>query len=139
MRCPSCGTVNREGARFCDNCGTSLAVAAEPSPSADSARAPVGDLPPDAPRLIADRYEVVGFLGQGGRKRVYLTRDREADGHEVAVAIFATEGMAETVMARARREAQAMERLGRHPRIVTVAGAGEHEGAPYLVSEYVPG
>ena len=133
MRCPSCGTENREGARFCDNCGTPLAEAAEPAP--ETQRAHVGELPPDAPRVIGGRYEVVGFLGQGGRKRVYLTRDREADGRELAVAVFATEGMAETALARARREAQAMERLGRHPRIVTVIGAGEHEGAPFLVSE----
>jgi class 3 adenylate cyclase len=140
MRCPSCGTVNREGARFCDNCGTPLVQAGEPAaPAPEVKPAGVGEVPPDAPRLIDGRYDVIGFLGQGGRKRVYLTRDREAGGREFAVAVFATEGMAETALARARREAQAMERLGRHPRIVTVIGAGEHEGAPYLVSEYVPG
>jgi len=131
MRCASCGNLNREGARFCDNCGTPLTQEAE--------RPPAGHLPPDAPQLIANRYEVIGFLGQGGRKRVYLTRDREAANLELAVSVFSTEGMAETALARARREAQAMERLGRHPRIVTVLGAGEHEGAPFLVSEYVPG
>src|ERR687890_334412 len=138
MRCPSCGNPNREGARFCDNCGAPLGETAE-RPGSEPPRGHVGELPPDAPRLIAGRYEVAGFLGQGGRKRVYLTRDREADGRELAIAVFATEGMAETALARARREAQAMERLGRHPRIVTVIGAGEHEGAPFLVSEYVPG
>ena len=26
MKCPNCGTLNREGAKFCSNCGTSLAA-----------------------------------------------------------------------------------------------------------------
>ena len=78
-------------------------------------------------------------MGQGGRKRVYLARDLESDRREVAIALFETEGIGEAAAARARREAQAMERLGPHPRIVSVLGSGEHDGAPFLVSEYMPG
>ena len=32
MNCPSCGQENREGARFCDECGANLAVTAEETP-----------------------------------------------------------------------------------------------------------
>jgi class 3 adenylate cyclase len=138
MRCPSCGNSNREGARFCDNCGTALEAETAPRPDG-SRRAQVGALPAEAPAEIAGRYTLVGFLGRGGRKRVYLARDGEDSDREVAIAIFETEGIGETSVARARREAQAMERLGRHPRIVDMLASGEHEGAPYLVSEYVPG
>ena len=134
MRCPSCGNLNREGARFCDSCGTELGAGAP----ADAAPAP-SELPDGAPREIAGRYEVVEFLGRGGRKLVYRVRDRDDAGRELAISIFETAGIGEGARARARREAQAMERLGRHPRLASVLGSGEHEGTPFLVSEYMPG
>jgi eukaryotic-like serine/threonine-protein kinase len=133
MRCPSCGNLNREGARFCDNCGSPLDAA---PPAAEAAQPTLLE---DAPAEIDGRYEIVGDLGRGGRKRVYLAHDRESDGREVAVALFETEGIAETSVTRARREAQAMQRLGRHAHIVSVLATGEHDGRPYMVSEYVPG
>ena len=125
MRCPSCGNENREGAKFCDSCGARLE--GEPAPQTEEQQ------------VIAGRYEISGFLGRGGRKRVYRATDREGGDQAVAVAVFETEGIGETAVARARREAQAMERLGHHPRIVSVLGSGEHDGAPFLVSEYMPG
>ena len=95
--------------------------------------------PPDAPEVIAGRYRVEGFLGRGGRKRVYRARDTEAENREVAVAVFETEGIEETVLARARREAQAMGKLGEHPHVVRVLDSGEEDRVPYIVSEYVGG
>src|SRR5215216_1583663 len=91
MRCPSCGNENREGARFCDSCGTELIAesgvaepaVAEPRPE---------PLPADVPSEIAGRYRVRRFLGQGGRKRVFLSDDTAA-GTEVAVALYDTAGV----------------------------------------------
>jgi eukaryotic-like serine/threonine-protein kinase len=138
-RCPSCGNLNREEARFCDSCGARLDEVAASTEPGDAAAA-VGDagLPADAPREIADRYRVERFLGRGGRKNVFVARDTQADDGEVAVAVFDTEGVEETVLARARREAQAMAKLGEHPHIVRVLESGETEGVPYIVSEYMP-
>jgi eukaryotic-like serine/threonine-protein kinase len=133
MRCPSCGNLNREGARFCDNCGAALEVETERPYPAPAPEAVAG------PAEVDGRYDIVADLGRGGRKRVYLARDAEDGGREVAVALFETEGIAETAVARARREAQAMERLGRHAHIVSVLATGEHESGPYMVSEYMPG
>ncbi|MCD6015404.1 MAG: hypothetical protein K0R41_32 [Geminicoccaceae bacterium] len=132
MRCPSCGNLNRPDARFCDYCGTRLEAAPEPQPAAAGP-------PADAPEVIAGRYRVEGFLGLGGRKRVYKARDTEADDREVAVAVFETEGLEETLLARARREAQAMGKLGEHPHVVRVLDSGEEGRIPYIVSEYVGG
>jgi class 3 adenylate cyclase/tetratricopeptide (TPR) repeat protein len=143
MRCPGCGNENRDGARFCDSCGEELQVAAETTPKAEPVASTAqhgngdgnGDLPSE---LVGGRYRVERFLGRGGRKRVYLARDTESD-RDVAVAVFETEGVEETILARARREAQAMGRLGDHPHIVAVEESGEDDGRPYLVSPFLSG
>ncbi|MGA6946882.1 MAG: serine/threonine-protein kinase, partial [Solirubrobacterales bacterium] len=132
MRCPSCGNENREGARFCDSCGNELT--AEPA-AADALQE---SLPADVPIEIAGRYRVKRFLGQGGRKRVYLSDDT-ATGTEVAVALFDTEGVGAAIQARTRREAEAMRKLGDHPQVVTVLDTGEEDGNPFIVSRYMPG
>ena len=138
MECPACGETNREGARFCDSCGESLAVA-ERKPERTAPVDGPAPLPADAPESLGDgRYALKGFLGQGGGKRVFLAEDSR-EGREVAAAIYNTEGMDETVLARARREAQAMSKLGSHPHIVTVYDSGEENEAPYIVSQYMPG
>ncbi len=133
MRCPSCGNQNREGARFCDSCGADLA-------SAETGSAPRGDaLPPEVPAEVAGgRYRIRSFLGEGGRKRVYLADDRSR-AREVAVALFDTADVTAGVQARARREAQAMRKLGDHPHVVRVLDTGEEGGNPYIVSEYMSG
>ncbi len=132
MQCPSCGNENREGARFCDSCGSELT--AEPA-AAEALQEP---LAADVPIEIAGRYRVKRFLGQGGRKRVYLSDDT-ATGSEVALALFDTEGVGAAIQARARREAEAMRKLGDHPQVVPVLDTGEEGGNPFIVSRYMPG
>jgi len=137
MRCPSCSNENREGARFCDSCGADLDAPAAPSPPQPEPTASER-LPADVPGEIAGRYRVKRFLGEGGRKRVYLADDIE-DSCEVAVALFDTEDVGNVVRARARREAQAMRKLGDHPHVVSVLDTGEEAGSPFIVSEFMPG
>jgi eukaryotic-like serine/threonine-protein kinase len=133
MRCPSCGNENREGARFCDSCGTELTPE-----SAVAEMRQAEPLPADVPTEVGGRYRVRRFLGQGGRKRVYLSDDT-ATGSEVAVALFDTEGVGAAIQARARREAEAMRKLGDHQHVVTVLDTGEEAGNPFIVSRYMPG
>ena len=95
-----------------------------------------------APHLPASfvngRYNVVKFLGEGGKKKVYLAHDSQLD-RDVAFALIKTEGLDETARERVVREAQAMGRLGSHPNIVTVYDIGEEAGQPYLVLPLLPG
>ncbi|MCH7625695.1 MAG: AAA family ATPase, partial [Chloroflexi bacterium] len=77
------------------------------------------------PSSFADgRYVVQRFLGEGGKKKVYLAHDELLD-RDVAFALIKTEGLDEVSRARISREAQAMGRLGSHPHIVTVFDLGE--------------
>ncbi len=94
---------------------------------------------PDQPTSFANgRYEVKRFLGEGGKKRVYLAQDTLLD-REVAFALIKTEGLDQVSRTRITREAQAMGRLGSHPHIVTVFDLGDHEGQPYMVTELMGG
>ena len=125
MECPSCKHPNREGARFCDSCGAAL----------DAVPA---DIPPKPEAFAEGRYEVVRFLGEGARKRVYLACDLRLD-REVAVALVKTDGLDEIGLQRVRREAKAMARLGDHPHIVTVHDISDEKGRPLIVSQYMAG
>ena len=93
----------------------------------------------DQPTSFANgRYQVKRFLGEGGKKKVYLANDTLLD-RDVAFALIKTEGLDETSRTRITREAQAMGRLGSHPHIVTVFDLGEQDGQPFMVTELMGG
>jgi hypothetical protein len=111
-----------------DASGASVARAAEPSETAT-------DVPES---FAAGRYVVRRFLGEGGKKRVFLAYDSLLD-REVAFALIKSEGLDEVGRERVRREAQAMGRLGAHPHIVSVFDLGEEAGQPFVVTELMGG
>jgi eukaryotic-like serine/threonine-protein kinase len=84
------------------------------------------------------RYRVEKTLGHGGMATVYLARDEELR-RPVAVKVLA-DNLAgdESVRRRFVQEARLAARLS-HPNVVQVYDAGETEGRPFLVMEYVPG
>ena len=61
--------------------------------------------------FVNGRYAVKRFLGEGGKKRVYLAHDTLLD-RDVAFALIKTEGLDAEGRQRITREAQAMGRLG---------------------------
>ena len=99
----------------------------------------------DHPTSFANgRYQVKKFLGEGGKKKVFLAHDSLLD-RDVAFALIKTEGLDAASRTRITREPQAMGRLGSHPHIVTVfdlgeeQGKGEFETRPYMVTELMGG
>ncbi len=84
------------------------------------------------------RYQVNRFLGEGGKKKVYLAHDTLLD-REVAFALIKTEGLDEAGRSRIQREAQAMGRLGSHSHIVSVFDLGQEQDQPYMVTELMGG
>ena len=88
--------------------------------------------------FVNGRYEVRRFLGEGGKKIVYLAHDTTLD-RDVAFALIKTEGLDDASRQRITREAQAMARLGDHPNIVNVYDIGEEDGKPYIVQPLLSG
>jgi tetratricopeptide (TPR) repeat protein len=156
MKCPHCQTENRGGAKFCIDCGQSLLTellcpnCGKSSPPrskfcqecghalVQQAPAPTKPTSPEPTSFVGGRYQVKKFLGEGGKKKVYLAHDTVLD-RDVAFALIKTEKLDDTARARIKREAQAMGRLGDHPHIITVFDLGEHEGQPYMVLPLLPG
>ena len=88
--------------------------------------------------IASGRYRVERVLGGGAMAKVVLARDAEL-GRAVAVKVL-DESLAtdESFRARFSREARLAASLS-HPNLVTVFDAGEAEGRPYIVMEYVEG
>ncbi|MFQ6031058.1 MAG: serine/threonine-protein kinase, partial [Dehalococcoidia bacterium] len=116
--------------------GSSTPPAAQFTSQSPSSLAPL--LQDNPPSFANGRYDVKRFLGEGGKKKVYLAHDSLLD-RDVAFALIKTEGLDDVSRMRITREAQAMGRLGSHPHIVTVFDLGEHEGQPYMVTELMGG
>jgi serine/threonine protein kinase/WD40 repeat protein len=113
-----------------------LVVASPIEPDHQGSHSPeeAGQCPPPS---MAD-LEILDELGRGGMGVVYRARQRSL-GRIVAVKMILAGGHAGTTERdRFRREAEAVACL-RHPHIVQVHAAGEHEGQPFLVMELVEG
>lgn len=83
-------------------------------------------------------FEVRGELGRGALGVVYVAWEAEHD-RTAAVKLFTSAPKdATAAIARLRRDAQAAGALG-HPNIAAVLGVGDHEGQPWVATEFVPG
>src|SRR3990172_819242 len=133
LTCQGCGSSQPPNTKFCSECGQSLGTVA--SPARTPTPAPSRALPTS---FAGGRYRGQRFLGEGGRKRVYLARDTKLD-RDVAFSLIKTEGLDASGLARVRREAQAMGRLGSHPHVVTVHDIGEEAPQPYFIQEFMEG
>ena len=93
---------------------------------------------PNAKGMIG-RFEIVRLLGKGNQSEVYLARDSHLD-RQVAIKTlhFAADADKAQKMASLLKEARTVSKLA-HANIVPLYDAGEHEGQPYLVFEYVEG
>jgi tRNA A-37 threonylcarbamoyl transferase component Bud32 len=87
---------------------------------------------------LSGRYRLDEKIGAGGMSTVYRARDMTLE-RDVAVKIMHREIAADSDhLERFRREARAVAQLS-HPYIVSVIDAGEDQGRPYIVFEYVEG
>ena len=88
--------------------------------------------------LINERYRLEEKIGSGGMSSVYRAFDPMLE-RWVAIKLMHRDISNDPdQLERFRREARAVAQLN-HPHVVTVIDAGEDDGAPYIVFEYVEG
>jgi len=88
--------------------------------------------------LISERYRLDEKIGSGGTSSVYRAFDPMLE-RWVAIKLMHRDISHDPdQLERFRREARAVAQLN-HPHVVTVIDAGEDDGAPYIVFEYVEG
>ena len=87
---------------------------------------------------LNDRYRLEAQIGSGGMSTVYRAFDTTLE-RQVAVKLMHREIASDSdQLERFRREARSVAQLS-HPHIVGVIDAGEEDGRPYIVFEYVEG
>ena len=87
---------------------------------------------------IANRYEIISLVGQGGMADVYKAQDTILN-RIVAIKIL-RQKLSEDPMTlvRFQREASAASRLS-HPNVVDIYDVGEYNGMHYIVMEFIRG
>src|SRR5919199_4180426 len=88
--------------------------------------------------LVGDRFRLEEKVGSGGMSSVYRAFDPTLE-RWVAIKLMHSDITSDAdQLERFRREARAVAQLN-HPHVVTVIDAGEDDGAPFIVFEYVEG
>jgi hypothetical protein len=88
--------------------------------------------------LLCDRFRLEEKIGSGGMSTVYRAFDETLERWVAIKVLHADMSQDDAQLERFRREARAAARLS-HPHVVTVIDAGEDEGRPFIVFEYVEG
>jgi serine/threonine protein kinase len=88
---------------------------------------------------INQRYLVQEKLGEGGMGKVYLARELSLHNRPVVIKILSEASLQNPYLRQKfEQEVEALARLS-HPNVVSVLGAGELSGKPYIVMQYVSG
>jgi serine/threonine-protein kinase PknG len=106
---------------FCPKCRTAYSFAAKLAPG----------------ELVGGQYEVVGCIAHGGLGWIYLARDHNVSDRYVVLKGLLNTGDVDAYEA-AVAERQFLAQV-QHPLIVEIYNFANHEGAGYIVMEYVGG
>jgi serine/threonine-protein kinase len=91
----------------------------------------------EIPKTIG-RYDIIEMVGRGGMGVLYRAHDPMLE-RDVALKMMLVDfTMDQSARERFQREAKAVARL-QHRNVVTIHELGEHEGAPYIVMEFLSG
>jgi len=143
--CPSCSTPLPEHASTCYVCGSATPPAIDKRTG--EIAIPEGLLPlPEASEImlrklkssLGNHYELGHLIGRGGFAEVFQVRDLWLKRDLALKAIRPDLVVSETILARFRREAEAVAAL-RHPNIVPIYDIGEAEGILYILMPLIKG
>jgi serine/threonine-protein kinase len=119
MICPACAADNHPGFEECFVCGKALFALTQGS-------------------VLAQRYEILRLVGQGGMGRVYEARDRVLE-ERVAIKVLRPQFAREPDMARRFLSEVRLARRITHANVCRLHEYGESDGVRYLCMELVDG
>src|SRR6266581_4891990 len=146
MECPYCNAVNRDGVRFCNNCGKPLplvpvSTAGQPVAATDTTGATSRSLTPGS-RLQGGRYIVKKILGQGGMGAALLATDIRLDSKAVVIKELISDNtdpaQLQEDVRNFKREVATLAHLD-HPLIPNVTDHFQEGSRYFMVQEYVEG
>jgi len=161
MQCPLCQAENLPTAGICTKCSTPL-PGNDPSlgatitggtlppsaiPPATSAWSIAVAASPDAPyaqgeelvgTVLAERYEILELLGQGGMGAVYKARDNELE-RLVALKLIRPELASNPEILRRFKQELILAREVTHRNVIRIFDLGQTKGIKFITMEFVEG
>jgi serine/threonine protein kinase/Tfp pilus assembly protein PilF len=150
MNCPKCSYSNPAGTLRCEKCGVLLSEETLlPTPSIDPRWSVAADVPAgrgEAPApavlhpgsLLADRYEILQHVGEGGMGAVYKATDRELD-RIIALKVIRPELIGHAEILRRFKQEIILARKITHKNVIRIFDLGQAEGMKFITMEYVEG
>src|ERR1700730_6659456 len=158
MQCPLCQAENPPTAPSCTKCSTPLpwnlgatvsdaTISEEPIPRGTSAWSIAVTPPTGAPSaqgkeligaMLAERYEILELLGQGGMGAVYKARDTELE-RLVALKLIRPELASNPEILRRFKQELILAREVTHRNVIRIFDLGQAKGFKFITMEFVEG
>src|SRR6266853_1415152 len=138
MECPYCKYENRDGVRYCSNCGRALSptTATITSTGGTSRSLAIGT------PLQVGRYVVTKILGEGGMGAALLATDKRTDNKLVVIKELVSDNTDPTTfqedVRNFKREVATLAHLD-HPLISYVTDSFEENSRYFMVQKYIEG
>jgi hypothetical protein len=87
---------------------------------------------------LIGKYIIQGSLGSGGMAEVYKAYDDQLNRPVALKLILPIRQLSKTSLRRFEREARTLAKLN-YPNIVQILDVGDHDGQPYIVTDFIPG
>src|ERR1700687_5021251 len=158
MQCPLCQAENPPTAPSCTKCSTPLpwnlgatvsdaTISEEPIPRGTSAWS-IAVTPPTGARyaqseelvgvILAERYEILELLGQGGMGAVYKARDTELE-RVVALKLIRADLASNPEILRRFKQELILAREVTHRNVIRIFDLGQAKGFKFITMEFVEG
>src|SRR5579859_4241769 len=151
MECPKCATENGIHASRCGKCDTPLPGTDSPETLNDSTKAWSAAVTPqtagkmagsrgdiETGTVLANRYEILALLGQGGMGAVYKAHDKELE-RTVALKLIRADLASNPEILRRFKQELILARQVTHKNVIRIFDLGQSEGIKFISMDFVEG